>query len=139
MNDYNLDGEEVIKKLKSSRNGLTEEEAKKRFMKFGPNKLKEAKKESKLAKFLSQFKNLMIIVLLLASIFSFIISYINQESYLDSIIILLIVFINAILGYLEEQKADEAIESLKKMQTTNVKVKREGITYVLSPNYFWCI
>ena len=132
MNDYNLDEEEVIKKLKSSRNGLTEEEAKKRFMKFGPNKLKEAKKESKLAKFLSQFKNLMIIVLLLASIVSFIISYINQESYLDSIIILLIVFINAILGYLEEQKADEAIESLKKMQTTNVKVKREGIVKYLN-------
>ena len=132
MSDYNLDGKDVIKKLKSSRNGLTEEETKKRFIKYGPNKLKGTKKESKLANFLSQFKNLMIIVLLLASIISFIISYINQESYLDSIIILLIVIINAILGYLEEKKADAAIESLKKMQTTKVKVKRDGMIKYLN-------
>ena len=132
MFDYNLDTEEIIKKLKSDKDGLTEEEASKRLAKFGPNKLKESKKESKFVKFLSQFKNLMIIVLLLAAIISFVISYINKESYLDSIIILLIVFINAILGYLEEQKADEAIESLKKMQTTKVKVKRKGVVKYLN-------
>lgn len=126
MKYYNLTSKECFEKLKSNKDGLSEVEAEKRLKENGPNKLKEAKKESNLAKFLSQFKNLMIIVLLLASIVSFIISYINQESYLDSIIILLIVIINAILGYLEERKAGEAIESLKKMQTTKVKVRREG-------------
>ena len=104
MNIYNFDSDQVIKEFKSSKDGLTEEDAKNRLIKFGPNKLKETKKESKIVKFLSQFKNLMIIVLLIAAIISFIISYINKESYLDSIIILLIVFINAILGYLEEQR-----------------------------------
>ena len=126
MKYYNLTSKECLEKLKSNKDGLSEVEAEKRLKENGHNKLKEAKKESNLAKFLSQFKNLMIIVLLLASIVSFIISYINQESYLDSIIILLIVIINAILGYLEERKAGEAIESLKKMQTTKVKVRREG-------------
>ena len=127
MKFYNLSSEESLNELKSNQEGLSEEEAKKRLIELGPNKLKEAKKESKLVKFLSQFKNLMIVVLLIAAIVFFIISYINKESYLDSIIILLIVFINAILGYLEEIKADQAIESLKKMQTTKVKVKRNGI------------
>ena len=135
MKVYNLNKEEVLEKLKSNENGLTEEEAKKRLAEDGLNKLKESKKESNLVKFLSQFKNLMILVLLIAAVVSFIISYINKESYLDSIIILLIVIINAVLGYIEERKADEAIESLKKMQTTKVKVRREGtVEYINSEN-----
>ena len=126
MNDYNLTEEEVLKKLATTKEGLSEKEAKIRLKQDGLNKLKETKKDSKLKKFLSQFKDLMIIVLLIASIVSFIISYLNHESYLDSIIILLIVVINAILGFLEELKADQAIDALKKMQTTKVKVRREG-------------
>ena len=132
MNIYNLEKEEVLNKLNTSKEGLTEEEVDVRRKKDGLNKLKEAKKESKLLKFLNQFKNLMILVLFLASIISFVISYINKESYIDSIIILLIVFINAILGYIEERKADQAIESLKKMQTTKVKVRRNGTVKYLN-------
>ena len=133
VNYYNLTKEEVLKKLKTSKSGLKEIEAQKRLKHDGPNKLKEAKPKSKLIKFLNQFKDLMIIILFIAAIVSFIISYINKESYLDSIIILLIVFINAILGYLEEEKADKAIASLKKMQTTKVKVKRNGqVKYINS-------
>ncbi len=133
VNYYNLTKEEVLKKLKTSKSGLQEIEAQKRLKHDGPNKLKEAKPKSKLIKFLNQFKDLMIIILFIAAIVSFIISYINKESYLDSIIILLIVFINAILGYLEEEKADKAIASLKKMQTTKVKVKRNGqVKYINS-------
>ena len=133
MKFYHLNNKEVLEKLKSNENGLTEEEVLKRLREDGPNKLKEKKQASQIVKFLSQFKNLMILVLLIAALVSFIISYINKESYLDSIIILLIVFINAILGYLEERKADEAIESLKKMQTTKVKVRRNGlISYINS-------
>ena len=133
MKFYHLNNKEVLEKLKSNENGLTEEEVLKRLREDGPNKLKEKKQASQIVKFLSQFKNLMILVLLIAALVSFIISYINKESYLDSIIILLIVFINAILGYLEERKADEAIESLKKMQTTKVKVRRNGlVSYINS-------
>ena len=132
MNDYNLSGEEVLENLKTSEEGLTEKEAKTRLKKEGLNKLKETKKESKIIKFLSQFKNLMIIVLLIAASVSFIISYINKESYIDSIIILLIVFINAILGFFEELKADQAIDALKRMQTTKVKVRREGVVKYLN-------
>ena len=79
MNFYNNEIEEVLEKLKTTKLGLTEEEAHKRKKKNGPNKLKEAKKEIKLLKFFNQFKNLMIIVLLIAAIISFIISYLNKE------------------------------------------------------------
>ena len=132
MKGYNVSGEEVLENLKTSEEGLTEKEAKTRLKKEGLNKLKETKKESKIIKFLSQFKNLMIIVLLIAASVSFIISYINKESYIDSIIILLIVFINAILGFFEELKADQAIDALKRMQTTKVKVRREGVVKYLN-------
>ena len=126
MNYYNLKKEEVLKILHTSKNGLCEEEVKKRRAKDGLNKLKEAKTESKFLKFINQFKNLMVIILFIASIISFIISFLNNESYIDSIVILMIVFINAILGYVEEMKADQAINALKKMQTTKVKVRRSG-------------
>lgn len=126
MNFYKLSLEETWKELKVDKQGLSRDEAQKRLEKDGPNKLKEGKKESKFLKFLSQFKNLMIVVLLIAAIVSFVISYLNKDSYIDSIIILLIVFIDAVLGFIEELKADQAIEALKKMQTTKVKVRRNS-------------
>ena len=125
MKFYNVDIDEALEKTDTSKEGITFEEAKKRLEKDGPNKLKDAKKDSKIVMFLGQFKNLMIVVLFMAAIVSFIIAYQNGESYLDSIIILLIVFINAFLGFLEELKADQAISALKKMQTTKVRVKRQ--------------
>lgn len=126
MNFYKLSLEETWKELKVDKQGLSTDEAQKRLEKDGPNRLKEGKKESKFLKFLSQFKNLMIVVLLIAAIVSFVISYLNKDSYIDSIIILLIVFIDAVLGFIEELKADQAIEALKKMQTTKVKVRRNN-------------
>ena len=133
MNFYNEEIKDVLKKLNTDEKGLTEKNAQKRLEQDGPNKLTEAKKESYILKFLKQFKNLMIIILFIAAIISFFISYQNNESYLDSIIIILIVFINATLGFLEELKADKAIENLKKMQTTKVKVKRDNeIKYIAS-------
>ena len=133
MKFYNVDIDEALEKTDTSKEGITFEEAKKRLEKDGPNKLKDAKKDSKIVMFLGQFKNLMIVVLFMAAIVSFIIAYQNGESYLDSIIILLIVFINAFLGFLEELKADQAISALKKMQTTKVRVKRQGeVLYINS-------
>lgn len=126
MNYYNFDIEEVLTKLETNENGLNDEEVKNRLQKYGKNKLIITNKQSKIKKFLCQFKDIMIIILILAAIVSFILSIINNESFTDSIIILLIVIINAIVGYIQELKADKALEELKKLQTTKTKVKREG-------------
>lgn len=126
-NYYNKKVEELYRELNTSINGLSEEEAKSRLEKYGENKLTERKKKSRIIIFLSQFNDLMIILLIFASIFSAIVSYIQKESYVDSIIILIIVIINAILSYIEEIKADKAIEELNKMFITNNNVIRNGI------------
>lgn len=118
--------EEIYKRLNTSREGLTEEEASKRLQRDGENKLTERKKKSNISLFFDQFKDFMVILLIFASIFSFTISYIKNESYADSIIIIVIVIINAILSFIQEKKADVAIEELNKMFVTNNYVIRNG-------------
>lgn len=126
MKYYNLNKKEVLSILNTNITGLASISIPDRLQKYGKNTLTEKKKQSKFIKFLSQFKDLMIIILILSAIISFILSLINNESFLDSIIILAIVILNAILGFIQEQKADKAIEPLKKLQTTKVKVKRDN-------------
>ena len=123
---YNKKIDELYKEFSSSINGLSEEEANKRLEKYGENKLLERKKKSNFVIFLSQFNDLMIILLIFASVFSAVISYIQKESYADSVIILIIVIINATLSFIEEKKADKAIEELNKMFITNNSVIRGG-------------
>lgn len=125
-NYYNKKVEELYKELDTNINGLTEEEASKRLEEYGENKLAERKKKSNFIIFLNQFNDLMIILLIFASVFSAVISYIQKESYADSIIILIIVVINATLSFIEEKKADKAIEELNKMFITNNNVIRNG-------------
>ena len=125
-NYYNKKVEELYKELDTNINGLTEEEANKRLEEYGENKLAERKKKSNLIIFLNQFNDLMIILLIFASVFSAVISYIQKESYADSVIILIIVVINATLSFIEEKKADKAIEELNKMFITNNNVIRDG-------------
>lgn len=125
-NYYNKKVEELYKELDTNINGLTEEEASKRLEEYGENKLAERKKKSNLIIFLNQFNDLMIILLIFASVFSAVISYIQKESYTDSVIILIIVIINATLSFIEEKKADKAIEELNKMFITNNNVIRNG-------------
>lgn len=125
-NYYNKKVEELYKELNTSISGLTEEEASKRLERYGENKLAERKKKSNLIIFLNQFNDLMIILLIFASVFSAVISYIQKESYADSVIILIIVIINATLSFIEEKKADKAIEELNKMFITNNNVIRDG-------------
>lgn len=127
LNYYNETVNELYKRLESSERGLTEEEAKKRLEKYGENKLAEQKKKSNIALFLEQFKDFMVILLIFASIFSAVISYIQHESYVDSIIIIIIVIINAVLSFIQEKKADVAIQELNKMFITNNYVIRNGI------------
>lgn len=125
-NYYNKKVEELYKELNTSISGLTEEEASKRLERYGENKLAERKKKSNFIIFLNQFNDLMIILLIFASVFSAVISYIQKESYADSVIILIIVVINATLSFIEEKKADKAIEELNKMFITNNNVIRNG-------------
>ena len=103
--------------------GLTEEEAQKRLNEYGPNALKEAKKTPLIVKFFSQFKDFMVIILLIAAVISVVI---NPEDWIESIIILVVVLINAILGTWQESKAEKSLEALKKLSTPNAKVWRGG-------------
>ena len=123
---YNETVEEIYKRLETNINGLTEEEAQNRLQRNGENKLAERKKKSNVILFLGQFNDFMIILLIFASIFSAGISYVRHESYVDSIIIIIIVVINAILSFIQEKKADVAIEELNKMFVTNNNVIRNG-------------
>ena len=120
--------EEIAKNLKTNINiGLSEEEAQKRFERYGPNNLKEKKKESIFVKFIKQFNDFMIITLIIAAIISAVVSKLNGEAdYIDSIIIVAIVIFNAIMGLVQEQKAEKSLEALKKMTAPNAKVRRNG-------------
>lgn len=126
---YNLDIDKVLKELNSSKNGLSEVEVSKRLEKYGQNKLVETKKKSSFSKFIDQFRDLMIIFLIISAVVSFVISLIEKEPFTDSIIIIAIVILNAILGFLQERKADKAIDALKKMQVKRVRVRRDGAVY----------
>ena len=124
---YNQKIEDLYKKYKTNEDGLTKVEAQKRLLENGENKLTEQKKKSDFILFLEQFNDFMIILLIFASLFSAIISYIRSESYFDSIIIIVIVIINAILSFIQEKKADVAISELNKMFVTNNYVIRNGV------------
>ena len=130
-NNYNKTVEELYVEMCTPPNGLTNEEAQSRLAKYGANKLTERKKKSNILLFLSQFNDFMIILLIVASIFSAVVSYIRHESFVDSIIIIVIVVINAILSFIQEKKADAAIEELNKMFITNSYVIRNGIKQLI--------
>lgn len=132
MKYYKLTIKEIFKVLNTRSSGLTNAEASNILEKEGKNIIEDTKGESKLKKFLNEFNNLMIIILLISGVVSFIISYINKEPYTDSIIIVVIVILNAFLGCFQELKADKALEKLKKMQTFKVKVKRDNKVYVIN-------
>ena len=123
-----LDVFSVQRKLRTSINyGLTSKEANDRKQKLGPNKIQEGKKESFFIKFIKQFNDFMIITLIIAAVISAVISYIqNENDYIDSIIIIAIVVLNAIVGVIQESKAEKSIEALKKLTAPKAKVKRDG-------------
>ena len=97
MKYYDVDKQKVLESLETSEDGLSSDEAKARLTRYGANKLKETNKKSNISKFFDQFKDLMIIILIVAAIFSAISSYLNHESYTDTIVILAGVIINAIM------------------------------------------
>ena len=119
---------EVARRLKTNiGQGLSKEEAEERHNKHGPNKLDEQKKESILVRFIKQFQDFMIIILLIAAIISAGVSFVQGENdYIDSIIIVAIVVLNAIMGLVQEAKAEKSLEALKDMSAPVAKVRRDG-------------
>lgn len=125
---YTKDLKTITKELKSNvERGLSEEEVKRRLEKYGKNKLKEKKKESLFVRFIKQFNDFMIIILIIASIVSAIIAYVEGSGdYIDSIIIIAIVIFNAIMGLVQETKAEKSLEALKELSAPISKVRRAG-------------
>ncbi len=119
---------EIEKELRTNiKTGLGDKDVQIRQDEFGKNKIEEGKKESLLVKFLNQFKDFMIIILIIAAIISAVVSYLEGTGdYFDSIIIIAIVVFNGIMGLIQEAKAEKSIEALKKMSAPVAKVRRNG-------------
>ena len=126
MQPYLLDSEAAIQSVASSARGLTASQAEQRLRDNGPNKLAEGKKTPLIVRFFQQMKDPMILILLAAAIISGITAVLEGESFADVIIILSVVIINAILGVVQESKAEKAIEALQKMSAATCRVLRDG-------------
>lgn len=129
MRYYSKNIKEVEKMLKTNiQTGLDSKEATNRIKKDGENVIKDNNKKSNIAKFLGQFNDFMVIILLIAGVISFLTSFLQgDKDFLDTIIIVLIVFINAVLGFMQENKAEKALEALKKMSSPKANVIRNGV------------
>lgn len=123
-----LKKDETLRSLGTNeKTGLSDEDVKQRQEKYGKNKLQEKKKESLFIKFLKQFNDFMIIILIIASIISAVVAKMQGENdYVDSIIIIGIVVFNALMGVIQEAKAEKSIEALKQMTPQIAKVIRNG-------------
>jgi sodium/potassium-transporting ATPase subunit alpha len=128
MKINNLAKEDVLRSLVTSESGLTEEEAKKRFLEFGPNEIKDVKKKSLFAKFLKQFTHFLAILLWIGAGLAFLSEYLHPgEGMLTlGLAIVGVILINAIFTFIQEYKAEKAIEKLKLLLPFYVKVTRSG-------------
>ena len=134
MNWFNKETSEVEKELKTNiKVGLTEEDVKQKYEEYGMNELKQKKKKSLFVKFLEQFKDFMIIVLIVAAVISGAVGIAEGEGITDTIIILIVVVLNAIIGVVQESKAEKSLEALQKLSAHASKVLRNGkVTVVQS-------
>lgn len=124
---FNLSVKDVTKKLNTdTEKGLSSEEVSKRYETYGHNELKAKAKKSLLAKFIEQFKDFMIIVLIIAAIVSGIVGVQQGEGIADTFIILIVVVVNAIIGVAQENKAEKSLEALQKLSSHVAKVIRDG-------------
>jgi Ca2+-transporting ATPase len=113
--------DEVMRELNAQTDGLSSEEVQKRLQEFGPNELKKEKRKSPLKLFLEQFTDILIIILLIATVLSFAVG----EAY-DALVIIAIVMACAVLGFTQEYKAEKALEALRKMTAPTATVLRDG-------------
>lgn len=127
MKDYCKSKEEVLNRLQSSStHGLSAAVAEDRLARDGKNKLAEGKKKSIVRRFFEQLADPMTIILIVAAVISGVIAVVEHESFTDVIIIMAVVIVNAVLGVLQESKAEKAIDALQKMSAATSKVLRDG-------------
>ncbi len=128
MDFFSVSREEVLKALRTDpHRGLSGAECQRRLGKYGRNELQTSKGQSLFLRFLSQFQDLMVLILLAAAAVSFAVSWVKGDGeYVDSLIILAIVVVNAVIGTVQELRADKAIEALKKMSSPHAQVLRDG-------------
>ena len=120
---HGLAQDEVFQRTGSATKGLSTSDAREKLAQTGPNELTEGKKQTAVGLFIAQFKDLMILILLAAAIISGIVGDLK-----DTVVILVIVMINAIIGFVQEYRAEQAMLALKKMSATAARVIRDGIS-----------
>ncbi len=121
MNWYQLEIQQIFEKLKTTERGLTTDEARERLLKFGPNRLAAEGKISRLQILLHQFKSPLIYILLIAAVVTFFL-----EEYKDTGVITAVVLLNALIGYIQEVKAEKQVRALKRMVVAKARVLRDG-------------
>ncbi|WKZ17729.1 MAG: HAD-IC family P-type ATPase [Candidatus Jettenia sp. CY-1] len=121
MNWYQPPVKEIMQKLGTSDEGLPDKEAKERLQQYGPNRLAEEKKISKIKILLHQFTSPLIYILFVAALVTFLL-----KEFIDTSVIMASVFLNTIIGYIQEFKAEQSVEALKKMLIPKAKVLRDG-------------
>ena len=133
QNWFNKETKKIEEELNTDiEKGLSAEQVEEKRQKYGYNELKAKKKKSLFVKFLEQFKDFMIIVLIVAAIVSGIVGYMEGEGVTDSIIILIVVIVNAIIGVVQESKAEKSLEALQKLSSHVAKVVRNGKVEVVA-------
>ncbi len=120
-NWHAMEADEVLSSLDVDEKGLSKEEARERLEAYGPNKLPEEEKAGPVRRFFSQFKNVLIYVLIVAAIFAAVLGH-----WVDAAVIAAVVLINALIGFLQEGKAERAMESIRGMLSANATVLRDG-------------
>lgn len=125
---YTMSVGQIYKRYNTCSSGLKAEEAIKRLNKNGPNQLVEGKKHGKWYKYFSQYKDIMVIILLVAAVINLVVAIVTNatESYIDAGVIVGIVILNTVIGYIQEDKAEKALDSLKEMSEPYSKVYRDG-------------
>ena len=129
MTPHNTPGEELLSALSSdAEKGLDSAKVSERRAEYGPNRLKEKKKKSMLGRFFDQFKDVMILILILAAVISFVIACVerNPKEFVEPALILVIVILNAVMGVMQESKAEKALDALKSMSAPHARVIRDG-------------
>ena len=135
MPAHSMDTKSVLTEFNTDlKNGLSNEEVLLRKEKFGENKLKEKKKKSGTQRFFEQFKDAMIIILIAAAIISFVVACVEgaTHEFFEPVLILLIVVINAVMGVVQESKAERALDALKNMSAPHARVVRDGKELIIN-------
>lgn len=134
MTPHSTSRDEVLKSLSTdSTKGLSSEQVESLRSEFGENKLSEKKKKSTFARFMDQFKDVMIIILIIAAIISFVVACVekNPKEFFEPALIILIVILNAVMGVVQESKAEKALDALKGMSAPHARVIRDGVESVI--------